>query len=69
MMVGEAIKQARKDAGLTQDQLAERAGVHRVYLSNLERNLKSPSLDVFLRLCDALRIPPEEVIRRITGRR
>lgn len=68
MTVGEAIRQARKDAGLTQGQLAERAGVHRVYLSNLERNLKSPSLDVFLRLCDSLGVPPEEMIRRIVRR-
>jgi transcriptional regulator with XRE-family HTH domain len=43
--LGEVLRRARVEAGLTQEQLAERAGVHDTYVSLLERGLSSPSVD------------------------
>ena len=69
IMVGDELRRARNEAGLTQEQLASRAKLHPTYIGLLERNKRSPSLDVFLRLCAAMKIPPVTLLRRIvTGR-
>src|SRR5450759_223099 len=52
---GSVIREARVHARLTQEQLSFRADVHRTYVSDLERGLKSPTLDVVDRLSRALR--------------
>jgi transcriptional regulator with XRE-family HTH domain len=42
--IGTAIRHYRREAGLTQQQLAEMAGVHRTYLSELERGHETEQL-------------------------
>ena len=65
MEVGKYLRKAREAAGLTQTELAEKADVHRTYVSMLERNEKSPTLEVFFRLCKALETPPSKLIAKI----
>ena len=64
-MIGDEIRKERIDAGLTQEQLADQASVHRTYISLLERNLKTPTLDVLLRICCALGIKASEMVARL----
>ena len=52
-MMGEELRKARERAGLTQEQLSFRAGVSRPYVSQLERNLKSPTVATLFLICDA----------------
>ena len=52
--VGRAIRHYREEAGLTQQQLAEMAGVHRSYLSELERGGETEQLRRILRLLKLL---------------
>jgi transcriptional regulator with XRE-family HTH domain len=66
-MFGDELRRAREKAGLTQEELAERAGVHRTYVSMLERDKKSPTLAVLFRLCDALGVRPSTLIARLEG--
>jgi transcriptional regulator with XRE-family HTH domain len=66
---GTELKKLREKAALSQEQLAARAGVHRTYVSLLERNKKSPTLDVLFRLCKALGVPASKVIARVEARR
>lgn len=57
------IKELRKARGLTQTELAERAGVSQQYIARLEKgNVKSPNLLNGLRLAAALGVEPEELI-------
>jgi len=63
-MIGDEIRNARKTAGLTQEQLAFKAEVHPTYVSMLECNKKSPTLDMLFRLCDALNVRASELIAR-----
>jgi transcriptional regulator with XRE-family HTH domain len=65
MHVGVELRKAREEAQLSQEELAEKAGVSRVYVSLLERDKKSPTLDVYFRLCRALRLNPSELMARI----
>ena len=53
---GDAIRLRRKELGLSQEALSFKAGLHRNYISDLERGLKSPSLRVIAKLADALAV-------------
>lgn len=53
--VGKRVASLRKAAGLTQDDLAAKANVGRAFLSEVERGLKTPSLETLERLGAALR--------------
>ena len=45
MLIGENIKQLRKSKGLTQELFAKETGISRSYLSDLENNRKSPTVE------------------------
>lgn len=63
--LAETLREAREKAGISQEKLAERAGLHRTYISQLERGLKNPSLDVIVDLARGLRVAPLEFVSRI----
>lgn len=64
-MFGEELRKAREAAGLSQEKLGFEAEIDRSYVSLLEHDKKSPTLDVLFRICDALRIPASEMIARV----
>jgi transcriptional regulator with XRE-family HTH domain len=68
-MMGEELRQAREQAGLTQEELSFRAGLSRPYISQLERNLKSPTVETLFLLCDALGVSASEVVGRVEATR
>jgi transcriptional regulator with XRE-family HTH domain len=68
-MIGDELRKAREAAGLSQEQLGFKANIHRTYVSQLERDIKSPTLDVFFRLCDAVGMSPASLISRIDRHR
>ena len=53
---GKAIRRRRRELDLSQEVLAERAELHRTYISSIERGTRNPSLDNIKRLADALDI-------------
>jgi len=48
------IKKAWKELGLTQEELAFRAGIDRTYASQIERSIANPSLAIICSLADVL---------------
>jgi len=68
-MLGDELRKAREAAELTQEQLAYDAKLDRTYISQLEHNKKSPTLDVLFRISDALGIRASELIARVEDRR
>jgi transcriptional regulator with XRE-family HTH domain len=54
---------------MTQEQLSFRTGLSRPCISQLARNLKSPTVDTLFRICDALDVSPVSVIRRVDAAR
>lgn len=68
-MVGIELRKARRAVGLTQEQLASKAKLHPTYIGLLERDKRSPSLDVFLQLCAALEISPLAFLKRVLAMR
>jgi transcriptional regulator with XRE-family HTH domain len=51
---GYAVKVRREELGLTQEDLADKAGIHRTYLSDVERGTRNLSLVNIERLAAAL---------------
>ena len=68
-MMGRELKKARQRAGLTQEQLSFRAGLSRPYISELERDLKSPTVDTLFRICDAMEVSAAEIIGQVEATR
>jgi transcriptional regulator with XRE-family HTH domain len=64
-MLGDELRAARLAAKWSQERLAEEAGISRNYVSLLELNRKSPTVDVLLALCRALEISAAAIIRRV----
>ena len=50
--------------GLSQEKLAAKARLSREYVSQLERNEKSPTLDTLLKICGAMGMKPSELLGR-----
>lgn len=68
-MFGEELRKTRLRAGLTQQELADKAGLHYTYVCHLEHDKYSPTLNAFFRLCDALGVVPARLIGRIDRKR
>ncbi len=57
--VGRRMSKRRKELGLKQYQVCEMIDVNYKYISNLETGRSAPSLDVIMRLCEALQTTPD----------
>jgi transcriptional regulator with XRE-family HTH domain len=63
--VGDELRACRQKKQISQEQLGFDAGVHRTYVSLIERGAKSPTLGVLFRLCQALDVPPARFVQNI----
>lgn len=55
-LIGKRIKELRRKRGLSQEQLSERAEITPNYLSRVERGTENPTLDMFMKLANALEV-------------
>ena len=60
--IGRRIARRRKELGLRQTQVCERAGINDKYLSCIERASSIPSLEVVMKLALALDTTPDEFL-------
>lgn len=65
LVLGERIRNYRKGRGYSQEELANLANLHTVYIGQLERGEKSPTIDSLEGIVDALGISFEELFRYI----
>jgi transcriptional regulator with XRE-family HTH domain len=61
-VLGDAAREARQKAGLTQADVAERIGVATEVYGRLERGLLMPSVPTLRRICVALRLPADTLL-------
>ncbi|WP_051717497.1 helix-turn-helix domain-containing protein [Streptomyces megasporus] len=62
---GRRVREHRILAGLSQEELAEAAGIHRTYVSSLERGQRNVSLDNIVALARALKVDAAQLIEGI----
>lgn len=61
--LGKKIREQRKLKKLTLDQLALQAGIGKIYLGEIERGKKMPSLNIFINIVNALDISADVLLR------
>lgn len=62
MTIGDRIKKARKNAGLTQKELGERLGVSAAMVSQYETGSRTPRIDTMKRISTALNVPIQDLL-------
>jgi two-component system, response regulator len=63
--LGSALKKRRLHLGLSQEELANRAGLHRTYITDVERGSRNPSLETIQKLARALEVQLSDVFLQI----
>jgi transcriptional regulator with XRE-family HTH domain len=64
--VGLNLQRLRRERGLSQEELADRANIHQTYLSGVERGKRNPTVTVLQRIAEALGADIEDLV---SGRR
>ena len=57
------IKRLRKERGMSQEDLAFESGLHRTYISGIERGIRNVGLDNIGVIATALKVTPDELLR------
>ena len=56
------LRRLRTEKGWSQEELADRAGLHRTYVSGVERGVRNPTITIVAALAKALGVPPAELL-------
>jgi transcriptional regulator with XRE-family HTH domain len=59
---GKRVREVRKGKGISQEKLAEMAGIDRSYMGNIERGEKNVTLKKAYEVCDALEVDIKDLI-------
>ena len=60
--LGKKINAARKEQGLTGERLSEMCNINATYLRQIEGGTKTPSLPVFVTICQQLHVSPHYLL-------
>jgi transcriptional regulator with XRE-family HTH domain len=62
---GKAVFIRRKQLGFSQEEFADRAGITRTYVSDVERGARNVSLKNLIRFAEALELPPSKLMAMV----
>lgn len=60
--LAQKIRQLRKEAGLSQERLADLCGLHRTYIGSIERAEQNVSIDNIGKIAKALKVKPSDLL-------
>jgi len=60
--IGKSVREQREHRFMTQDQLADKAGINRDTLSRIERNMVEPRFSTIMKLAKTLGVDPHELV-------
>lgn len=63
---GEKLRELRKVRVLSQEELANEAGLHRTYIGGVERGERNPTLTTLKKIADALNLSLTDLFRDIS---
>ena len=61
--LGKRVKQQRKLAQMTQEKLAEKAGISFAFVGHIERGTRKASLETLVKLANALKVSPDTLLQ------
>ncbi len=67
--VGINVRRLRKERGYSQEELAFECGLHRTYISGVERGIRNPTVVILERIASALKVPPARLLEESTPSR
>lgn len=62
VVFGKRVREVRKSKGISQERLAEMAGIDRSYMGNIERGEKNITLKKAYEICDALDVEIQDLV-------
>jgi transcriptional regulator with XRE-family HTH domain len=68
-LVGQNVRRMRRAKGLSQEQLAFAAELHRTYISGVERGIRNPTVVIVARIAAALDVEADLLLRIQPGAR
>lgn len=63
---GARVRTCREAGRVSQEELAERTGFHRTYISSLERGLRNPALINILKIADGLSVEACDLVTHLS---
>ena len=67
-LFGNAVRERRREMELSQEAFADKAGIHRTYVSSIELGKVQVSIRIAAQLADALELPLSELWRAVEKR-
>jgi transcriptional regulator with XRE-family HTH domain len=64
---GKVLRLLRKEAGLSQEQLALAAGIERNFVSLIERGINQPTIRIIFKLAGPLGVVPSKIMTLVEG--
>ena len=60
--VGQNVRRRREQRGWSQEELAAEVGLHRTYISGVERGIRNPTVKIIARLAIKLEVEPSSLL-------
>ena len=67
--IGINLKRLRQGSGLSQEELAFESGLHRTYISGVERGVRNPTVLVLEKIVVALKVPAAALLDEVPRRK
>jgi transcriptional regulator with XRE-family HTH domain len=67
--VGLNLKKLRAERGLSQEEFAFQCGLHRTYISGVERGVRNPTVVVLEKIAVTLGVPAAQLLEEVAGRK
>ena len=59
---GKRVRRLREELGLSQEEFADRVGIHRTYIGGIERGERNPTLSTIYRIAQGLKIEASRLL-------
>lgn len=67
--VGANLRRIRRESGFSQEALAFECGLHRTYVSGVERGIRNPTVVILDKIATALNVPASELVEGLGQQR